>query len=45
MSLNNIAASGPICSIGIKVIFVANSGVWQRVKKSYLFFNVIKSGK
>ena len=45
ISLKIIAASKPICLIGIKVISVASSGVWHLVKKSYLFFKVIKSGK
>ena len=45
ISEKRIAASVPICSIGIKVILAASSGVLQRVKKSYFSFSFIKSGK
>src|SRR5690606_19997602 len=40
-----MAASGPICLIGITVISVASSGVRHLVKKSYLSFNAMKSGR
>ena len=45
ISLNIIAASNPICLIGIMVISHASSGVWHLVKKSYFSFNFIKSGR
>src|SRR5690606_33280048 len=45
ISLKRIAASGPIWLIGITVISVASSGVRHRVKKSYLSFSFIKSGR
>ena len=45
MSENKIAASTPTISTGCTVISAANSGVLQRVKKSYLSRKALNSGK
>src|SRR5690606_545913 len=45
MSEKSMAASGFTIRIGCTVISAANSGVLQRVKKSYFSFIAINSGK
>jgi len=45
MSENKIAASGFTIRMGCTVISAANSGVSQRVKKSYLSRKALNSGK